>query len=278
MSPKERNEGARTHPTPNINTLCWYSMNIPYDLKKPRKTYKLPKKYREISGICPLPGIHALAFVQDEAVRVYLFNLISQKITKYTKHTMGDAEDIVIIGNTAYILTAGKRPAVYRVVDFMGGSQQYDRYDLKLNKKYDPEGLCHDPVGNRLLIACKGSPTKGDTQRKIFSFETQSGRRGTAPILTINYRDFVDKGEGSFNPSGIAIHPITNDVYMIGTKGAAMLVCCGWDGSIKGVARLDKDRFEQPEGIAFTASGELIICSEGAQGKKARILLFTFIA
>ena len=80
----------------------------------------------------------------------------------------------------------------------------------------------------------------------------------------------MDKGEGTFNPSGIAIHPITNDVYMIGTKGTGMLVCCGWDGRVKGVARLDKDRVEQPEGIAFAESGELIMCSEGAKGKKGK--------
>ncbi len=255
-------------------------MNIPYDLKNPRKTYELPNKYREISGICPLQGLNSLAFVQDEAVRVYLFNLSSEKITKYAKHKAGDSEDIAILGNTAYMLTAGERPAIYRVADYIGGSRQYDRYDLKLNEKYDPEGLCHDPMGNRLLIACKGSPIKGDRERKVFPFDIPSGRRGKSPILTIDCQDFMEEGEGTFNPSGIAIHPITNDVYMIGAKGGRMLVCCGWDGKVKGTERLDKDWVEQPEGIAFAESGELIMCSEGAKdkkGKKARILLFAFV-
>jgi len=72
-----------------------------------------------------LQGLNSLAFVQDEAVRVYRFDLSSEKITKYVKHKAGDSEDIVILGNTAYILTAGKRPAIYRVVDYIGGSRQY---------------------------------------------------------------------------------------------------------------------------------------------------------
>jgi len=255
-------------------------MNIPYDLKNPRKTYELPNKYREISGIYPLQELNSLAFVQDEAVRVYRFDLSSEKITKYVKHKAGDSEDIAILGNTAYILTAGKRPAIYRIVDYIGGSRQYDRYDLKLSEEYDPEGLCHDLKENRLLIACKGSPTRGDTERKIFPFDIRSGRRGKSPVLSIDCQDFMDKDEGTFNPSGIAIHPITNDLYMIGAKGTGMLVCCGWDGKVKGVARLDKDLVEQPEGIAFAESGELIMCSEGAKGKKgkkARILLFAFV-
>ena len=254
-------------------------MNIPYDIKNPKKTYKLPNEFREISGICSLQGLKSLVFVQDEAIRVYRFDLFSEKVTKYAKLKAGDAEDIVIVGNSAYILKAGKRPRIYRVADYTSGSQQCDRYDLKLDEAYDPEGLCLDAKGNRLLIACKGSPRKGDTERKVFPFEIQSGTRGKSPVFTIDCHDFLDRGEGKFNPSGIAIHPVTNDVYMIGTKGTKTLVCCGWDGRVKGFVRLDEGRFNQPEGIAFTESSELIVCSEGAtnkKGKKARILLFTY--
>lgn len=256
-------------------------MDIPYDLDNPTKTYKLPNKYLEISGICPLPGHNSLAFVQDEAIRVYRFDLSSETIIKYAKQDAGDSEDIVVLGNTAYILTAGKRPAIYRIADYCGGSQQYDRYDLELYEQYDPEGLCHDATGDRLLIACKGSPTKGDTQRQVFAFDIRSGRLARSPVLTIDCQDFQDRGEGTFNPSGIAIHPITNDVYLIGTKGIKMLVRCDWDGRVKGVARLDEDRFEQPEGIAFAQSGDLLVCSEGKKdkkGKKARIYIFAAIS
>ena len=256
-------------------------MNIPYDLENPKKTYELPKKYREISGIWPLQGLNSLAFVQDEAIRVYRFDLSSEKITKYAKHKSGDSEDITIIGNTAYILTAGERSAIYRVTDFMDGSPQYDRYDLNLDEKYNPEGLCNDAQENRLLIACKGSPTHGDTERRVFAFDIQSGKRANSPVLTIDCQNFLDGDDKTFNPSGIAIHPITNDVYLVGSKGVRMLVCYGWDGKFKGAARLDEDRFWQPEGIAFSESGELIISSEGTkdkEGKRARIFLFPYVA
>jgi uncharacterized protein YjiK len=254
-------------------------MNIPYDLKNPKKMYKLPNKYMEISGICPLQGLNSLAFVQDEAIRVYRFDLSSEEITKYAMHEPGDSEDIVILGNTAYILQAGERPAIYGVTDYMDESAQCDRYDLNLNEEYDPEGLCHDAKENRLLIACKGSPINGDTERKIFSFDIQSGKRANSPVFTIDCQDFLDRGGDTFNPSGIAIHPKSNDIYLIGTKGVKMIVCYGLDGGFKGAERLDKDRFNQPEGIAFSESGELIVSSEGKKGKKgkrARIFLFPF--
>ena len=168
-------------------------MNIPYDLKNPTKTYKLPKKYMEISGICPLQDNDSLAFVQDEAIRVYQFDLTSTEITAYAKHGPGDSEDIVILGNTAYILHAGKRPAIYKITGYNSGSSQCERYDLNLDKDYDPEGLCHDAEESHLLIACKGSPVKGDKLRKIFSFDIQSMTRAYSPVFTIDSREFLDK-------------------------------------------------------------------------------------
>ena len=251
-------------------------MNIPYDLKNPKKIYKLPNKYREISGIWLLQGLNSLAFVQDEAIRIYQFDLSSEEITKYAKHGSGDSEDIVILGDTAYILQAGKRPAIYKLADYMDGSAQCNRYDLNLNEEYNPEGLCYDAKENRLLIACKGSPINGDTKRKIFSFDIKSEKQSNTPVFTLDCQDFLDKDGDTFNPSGIAIHPISNDIYLIGAKGVKMIVCYGLDGRFKGAERLDKDLFNQPEGIAFSKPGELIISSEGKKGKKARIYLFPF--
>jgi hypothetical protein len=64
-------------------------MNIPYDLNNPKKIYKLPNKYKEISGIWLLQGLNSLAFVQDEAIRVYQFDLSSEEIAKYAKGAYG---------------------------------------------------------------------------------------------------------------------------------------------------------------------------------------------
>jgi uncharacterized protein YjiK len=245
-------------------------MNIPYDLKNPTKKYKLPGKYMEISGICPIRGSDSLAFVQDEAIRVYQFDLSSQEITGYVKHEFGDSEDIVILGNTAYILHAGRRPAIYKITGYNSGSAQCERYDLNLDKDYDPEGLCHDTNENRLLIACKSSPVKGDKVRKIFSFDTQSGTRASSPVFAIDSREILGGSGDTFNPSGIAIHPKSNDIYLIGTKDVKMIVCYGMNGVFKGAWELDKNQINQPEGIAFMGSGELIVSSEGEKGKKGK--------
>jgi uncharacterized protein YjiK len=218
--------------------------------------------------------------VQDETVRVYEFDLSSQAITQHVKHKYGDSEDVVIIDNTAYLLHAGDRPAIYKLTGYNSGSAEYERYALDLDKAYDPEGLTYDAKGNRLLIACKGSPIKDDLCRKIFSFDLASDTMQTTPVFIIDSRDFLNKPDEIFHPAGIAIHPTSNDIYLVGTRSVKMVVCYGDNGELKGAWGLDKKQFIQPEGIAFTESGNLIICSEGVKkekgkkGKKARICLF----
>jgi uncharacterized protein YjiK len=249
-------------------------MSIPYDLDSPRESYKLPKKYEEISGICPIPDTDSLAFVQDERIRVYEFDLSSERINKFNSYQTGDSEDVVILDNTAYILTAGEYPAIHELTDYTSPRAPIERHGLDLDEKYDPEGLCHDANRNRLLIACKCSPDSDDRIRRVFSFDLNSGQLNTySPVFIIDSHT-LGIGSDTFNPSGIAVHPRTNDVYLIGTKGIKMLICCDWDGKVKDARKLDKRMFRQPEGIAFLESGELFICSEGKDEKKARIFRF----
>ncbi len=249
-------------------------MHWPYDLNNPTRTYKLPNKYKEISGITPCADSNCLAFVQDEAIQLFTFDLEDQNITEYEKHQSGDAEDLVIAGSNAYLLQAGKQPSLYKITNFASSHAPIERYDLNLSTKHDPEGLCLDTKHHRLLIACKGSPIEDDTDRAIFAFDLQSATRLDSPVLTIDCQKFLGESPDRFHPSGIAIHPQTNDIYIIGSKGIKIIVCYGMDGQWKGAWELDKHHFLQPEGITFLNSGELVICSEGKKGKKARIMTF----
>ena len=249
--------------------------HFPYDLRSPIKSYSLPNQYKEISGISPLETNDSLAFVQDEAVQIHTFNLTSERVIEHNKHEAGDSEDITIAGNTAYLLKAGNHPAIYKVTDFTCKNAHYERYDLDLHKDQDPEGLCHDVKRNRLLIACKGSTKNKDRTRGIYAFSLQFMQIDHSPVLVIDSQDFLTDPEDTFNPSGIAIHPQSDDLYIIGSKGVKMIACYELDGYCKGAWRLNENQFIQPEGIALLQSGELVISSEGEKGKKAKILVFS---
>ena len=250
---------------------------FPYDLNHPDNSYSLPEPYKEISGLSPLEGNNCLAFVQDEAVQIHLFDLASATITELTKHDDGDSEDLAVIGTTAYVLKSGKQPAIYQVSDFQSNDAHFESYDLALDKNQDPEGLCHDARRNRLLIACKGPSTRDDPTRGIYAFDLQTMQMKSSPVLTIDSRTFVDDSEDDFNPSGLALHPQSGDLYIIGSKGHKMIVCYGLNGQFKEALKLDKDQFIQPEGLAFLPSGDLLISSEGKKGKQAELLMFQSI-
>lgn len=252
--------------------------NFPYDFSHPAKRYTLPDQYKEISGISPLEDNNSIAFVQDEAVQIHLFDLRSGAMTELAKHDDGDAEDIAIVGTTAYVLKAGKQPAIDRVTEFQGEHAKSQRYGLELKKHHDPEGLCHDARRHRLLIACKGSANKNDTMRAIYAFDLQAMQMTSAPVLTIDSRSFLkNSGDAFFNPSGLAIHPHSGDLYIIGSKGHKMIVCYGLNGQFKEALKLGKDQCIQPEGLAFLPSGNLLISSEGKKGKQAELLIFQSI-
>jgi len=81
------------------------------------------------------------------------------------------------------------------------------------------------------------------------------------------------KGDLTFQPSGIAVHPVSNEYYIVASVGK-LLIVLGRDFEILSITKLDKRFFKQPEGICFDESGTLFISNEG-KGSKATILKFS---
>jgi len=78
--------------------------DFPYQLDKPTKSWKLPKKLVEISGLSFIDK-NRLACIQDEKGNVYIFNLKTREVeTKIDFNGDGDYEGIEIIKNDCWIL------------------------------------------------------------------------------------------------------------------------------------------------------------------------------
>ena len=78
----------------------------------------------------------------------------------------------------------------------------------------------------------------------------------------------------AFAPSGIAIHPITKEVFLLSSPGK-LLVVLDENGKIKDAQKLSPKYMKQPEGICFDRDGTLYITSEG-DGGKARLLKYEY--
>jgi hypothetical protein len=76
----------------------------------------------------------------------------------------------------------------------------------------------------------------------------------------------------SFKPSGIAVHPLDGEIYIISSVGK-LLIILNREGKVQDVKELDPAIFRQPEGICFSPAGDMFISNEG-QGGKGYILKF----
>ena len=282
----------------NSNTADIYS--FPYALGLPDETYKLPDYLREISGLSYCQK-DKLACVQDEKANIYILKLDKKaEISKYDFGKDGDFEDIAIVEKTAYVLRNDGR--IFRVSDFDNNEMKVKQYKTPLSEKNNTEGLAYDPLSNSLFIACKGSPSIENEpsytgNRAVYRFDLEKKELNKDPIFLINldklenYKDESSftrfsrqlaktlrlvESETSFNPSGIAIHPIYGDIYLISSIGK-LLIVMDRKGKILDIHDLDVKIFRQPEGICFSPSGDLYISNEG-QGGKGYILKFKLLS
>lgn len=272
--------------------------SMAYDLENPDGRYKLPDYLEEISGLSYF-GKGKIACVQDEQAHIYILNLEKEKIVnKYRFGEDADYEDISVVDKTAYILRSNGD--IYRVKDFKKKDRSVKKYKTPLKEKNDTEGMAYDPLSNTLLIACKGSPSIEKENhyqgyKAIYKFDLAEEKLGKTPHFLIDLErldSYIDhnvftklsvkvakrlrliESETSFQPSGIAIHPLHGEFYIISSVGK-LLIILNREGKVQDVVELNPKIFRQPEGICFSPAGDLFISNEG-QGGKGYILKFGF--
>ncbi len=270
--------------------------DFPYQLAEPDKSWELPKKLVEISGLSYIDK-HRLACIQDEKGNIYIFNLKAGEVEKKIDFSDdGDYEGIEIVKNDAWVLKSNG--TLYKVINFLNDPEPaVKKVTTALSGKNDAEGLAYDPINNKLLIACKGHPflddKKGKEFKAIYSFDLEAKLIEKEPFLLIemdtikyykNYNTmaqlgielltFFDdsKGDVSFQPSGIAIHPITGNVYVLASVGNLLIVFSRM-GDMLAMIKLRSKYYPKPEGICFSPSGTLYIANEG-DGDEGTILKF----
>jgi uncharacterized protein YjiK len=127
-----------------------------------------------------------------------------------------------------------------------------------------------------LIIAPKDKPDLDDgpeyNARVLFLFDREKEKLLDEPFLIFTEKDIeyfvsnhskVDKIDNfQFKPSGVAVHPITGDTYILSSVGKGLLVVDN-EGMFINLYFIPNKKMRQPEGIAFSPDGTLYIASEG---------------
>jgi len=252
---------------------------IPYHINKPDNSYKLPKELIEISGLSYAEN-NQIYCIEDENGKVYVFDLLQKKVTKKIHFgKKSDYEGISLVDSTIY--TVNSKGDLFQIKVFKNKNTT-KKINTFLTKEHNIEGLCFDSLNNRLLLTGKGNSL--DKEKYIFAYDLAQKKLLKEPIFSINIEEIQNSyGEASsffgenmlsFNPSGIAIHPISKEIYILSARGNKLFILFN-SGKIKTSVKLKKSIFKQPEGITFSPNGTLYISNEGRKGK-ANIKSFTY--
>jgi uncharacterized protein YjiK len=263
-----------------------------YNFDEVDSQIKLPPTLHEISGITPLDSVN-FACVQDELGIVFLFNSKSGKITgELPFYYEGDYEGIAKTKNALFILRSDG--VLYETMLRSDSAEVVNIYETAIPASNN-EGLCFDEKNNRLLIACKSKVGKGKEYkdlRFIYAFDLDTRQLSEEPVFQFDVAELkefvIDQGIEletkkkkksqdfvlKFRPSAIGIHPINGRLFLL-TAMDHMLFIFDESGKAEYAIKLDSDKFNKSEGIAFFENGDLLITNEG-QYKKPSIIRLNY--
>lgn len=277
----------------NVISITNSDQSIPYHLEESLLTMNLPLVLLEISGLSYYPKTNQLLAVNDERGWIFFLNPTTGEIEK--KETFsgnGDYEGIEWTGEKISVVKNNGSVYFYD----METKEKFPAFKTDLRPSNDVEGLGIDEANNQLLLACKGNPNigKSDKYKKvknIYSFSLQDNKLNPEPFLSVEddtLEDFVEnfadpslskkkkkklkKRVNDFSPSGIAIHPSSKNFYLISSQGKLLLVF-NHNKELQQVIFLDEKKHRQPEGICFAPNGDLFISNEG-KGLGAKIMKY----
>ncbi len=274
-----------------------YKAATGYDLENPNAILELPPVLREISGISLLDNT-TIACIQDENGILFLYDVINNQIKSQSIfYENGDYEGICHVDTTVFILRSDGR--IFEILNYQSKTLKVISYPTEMPGSND-EGLCYDKVHQRLLIARKNKIAKGKefkNKRAIYAFDLKTKILNPEPVfefdvdtikkivseekidLPVKEKKEKKKGKVSqpiirFASSEIAIHPITNKLFLLSALDHLLFII-NENGLVENVLKLDPKLFKQPEGITFQKNGDMFIANEG-QTKNSTLLRFNY--
>ncbi len=251
----------------------------------------LEKPLMEISGLSMGYGDTTLLANNDEKGNIYEVSIASSKVINKIKFAQkGDYEGIERIGDEIVVAKHNGNLYFYDVE-----LDKTSEIKTDLSSKNDIEGLCYDQKAGLILMASKGQGLGEERTKKekaIFAYNIEDQYLSQEPYLMVEdsilkkfvretFSDMSKSGlkqlvkrAKDFSPSGIAIHPKTDHLYIISARGSTLVVFDELHQFVE-LVFLNDSSIPQPEGICFNSNGDLFISTEG-RGFSGKIFRFNY--
>jgi uncharacterized protein YjiK len=237
-----------------------------YDLSAPR-TIRLDENLDEISGIAYVPVGPMLMAINDEEGRKYTISLPEGKVKRGARFAKGgDFEDVVLMGDTAYVLKSNGH--LYTIKGVGGDSLASVKTDFPSKGRFDFETLFRLPGTGQLIMLCKTCP---DQTNRVpgYVHNPDSGQTADSASFHLDISALPDSfplpDKSVLHPSGGAVHPVTGHLFILASANG-LLIIADQGGTVRETYKLDRKVFKQPEGICFAPDGGLYISNEAGTG------------
>ena len=232
-----------------------------YDFAQP-KIINLPQALDEISGIAYYPKDTSIFAIIDEDGLLFKVSLNRpDEVKEWRFDKQRDFEDIVYLDSTFYIMVSnGDLDKVTFVNDKIAVAKvDFPNASKKVNEF---ESMYFSADSNRMIILCKQCEDDKKSNLSSFYFSDSAHQ-------FINYRSMeteplfqkIGSKKEKIKPSAAAINPLTKELYVLCSINKIIFIQDP-QGKIKDVVKLDPKIYKQPEGMAFTPDGDLIISNE----------------
>lgn len=244
-----------------------------YDLNHPAVIY-LNSELTEISGINYYSKDTGIFAISDATGSLYkIFPDRNNVIQKWKFGTNHDYEDLQRIDSTFYILSSSGN---ITAVKFSKDSPMHV-FNFKIHdkEKNEFETIYFDSSLNKLILICKDceADKKSTVSTRSFDVTNNAYADGPYKINVKNIDKLINTKEMKFKPSAAAINPITHELFILASVNK-LLVVADKNGNVKKAYFLRPSLYKQPEGIAFTTAGDLLISNEaGSKQGDADILV-----
>jgi hypothetical protein len=182
----------------------------------------------------------------------------------------------VLVDSTFYVLESNGNIIQLRYIS--QDSVQVKEHEFPVQGKNEFEILYHDTQKNRLMMLCKDCEMDDKNSLTAFAFNLDSGAFVSRPAYVIDIRkieDLMDEKKLRFKPSAATINPLTGELFIVSSINK-VLVVADVNGVPRQVYKINPKLYKQPEGMAFTPHGDLLISNESADVGAANILFFKY--
>jgi uncharacterized protein YjiK len=247
--------------------------------QQPIALWLLPSHYNEISGLALTPDGRLLA-EGDENSEIweidYRRGVVTKRFTIGDAPIKGDFEAIAVAEGKVYLLESKGRIYVARE----GAADEhvsYNEYDTGLRKECEFEGMAYDPASRSMLLACKHVLKHApDDALVLYRWPLPGGASAddAAPDPIVIPRDSL-KAHGAswkkFEAADITRDPRTGNFLVLSSLQLGIVELTP-GLAVRSVRDLP-GKHPQPEGIAVTADGRMIISDEAA-GRVATVTVY----